>query len=33
MPGMRSSAPGMSPEKIAIEEAATMVAIAAIGER
>ncbi len=30
---MRSSAPGMSPEKIAIEEAATIVAIAAIGER
>jgi hypothetical protein len=30
---MRRSAPGISPEKIAIEDAATMVAIAAIGER
>jgi len=33
VPGIRKSAPGMSPEKIAIEEAATMVAMAAIGER
>jgi hypothetical protein len=30
---MRKRQPGMSPEKIAIEEAAMMVAIAAIGER
>jgi hypothetical protein len=30
---MRSSAPGMSPAKIAIVDAATMVAIAAIGDR
>jgi hypothetical protein len=30
---MRRRAPGMSPEKIAIAEAAMMVATAAIGER
>ena len=30
---MRSSAPGMSPEKIAIAEAVAIVAIAAIGDR
>jgi hypothetical protein len=32
VPGMRSSAPGMSPEKIAMAEAVMMVAMAAMGE-
>ena len=32
VPGMRSSAPGMSPEKIAMADAVMMVAMAAIGE-
>jgi hypothetical protein len=33
VPGIRKSVPGMSPEKIAMAEAAMMVATAAMGER